>query len=158
MQYSGEPSRAVDFVPYGYDERQYCSPGFDLGVGCLMRSVWGEFPEYHTSADNLEFLDPARLEGAVKVCRNAVEAMESDVRWRNLAPYGEPQLGRRGLYGATGGVGVAADSMAMLWVLSYSDGRHSLLDIAGKAKMEVGRLRAAAEALHNAGLLEPEPL
>ena len=86
--------RGIGISPYGYDERQYCSPGFNLPVGCLMRSVWGSFPEYHTSADNLDFIPPLALAGSLRVCAAIVNVLENNRSYRNLSPYCEPQLGR----------------------------------------------------------------
>src|SRR5690606_13067718 len=98
----GQP-RILDFFPYGYDERQYCSPGFDLPVGLLQRSQFGTFPEYHTSADDLSFIKPEHLAASYNLVVDAIEAVERDWRPLNLAPKCEPQLGRRGLYRAVGG-------------------------------------------------------
>ena len=98
LDHLGPGNTVVDFHPYGYDERQYCSPGFDLGVGCLMRSHHGQFPEYHTSADNLDFVHPDALAGTLEACLRIVDVLEHDGHYRNLSPYGEPMLGRRGLY------------------------------------------------------------
>ena len=152
----GEPVAVREFVPFGYDERQYCSPGFDLPVGSLTRTPWGEYPEYHTSADDLAFIRPERLGGSLRAYLAVVAALEGNGRYLNLSPKGEPQLGRRGLYGALGGVtGAEARSreLAMLWVLSLSDGRHDLLAIAERAKLPFAAVRAAADALVAAGLL-----
>ena len=130
-----DDARVVAFSPYGYDERQFCSPGFNLPVGRLGRSVHGEYPEYHTSGDNLEFIRPAQLAGALETVLDVVNVLEGNGRFVNQNPKCEPQLGRRGLYRAVGG---AFDSksteMAMLWVLNYSDGEHDLLDIASRAR------------------------
>lgn len=143
----------VDFVPYGYDERQYCSPGFDLPVGCLTRTPNGRFPEYHTSADNLEFVTAEALEDSLARTLAIIEILEHDAIYLNLNPKGEPQLGRRGLYRNTGGTSPAGFEMALLWVLNFSDGRHSLLDIAERASLPFSTIRGAADALRDADLL-----
>ena len=148
-----ETSEILEFSPYGYDERQYCSPGFNLPVGCLMRSVWGTFPEYHTSADNLEFIKPQALGASFRVCAAIIDVLENNGRYRNLNPYCEPQLGRRGLYRGTGKDGIDAEINARLWVLNLSDGDHSLLDIAERSKLPFAQISEAAELLCTAGLL-----
>jgi len=159
LRHSGEPSEMFDFSPYGYDERQYCSPGFNLPVGCLMRSVWGTFPEYHTSADNLDFIDPGQLGRSLRVCLNIVDVLEHNHKYYNQRPYCEPQLGRRGLYRSTGGESIGDAISARLWVLNLSDGDHSLLDIAERSGLEFTAIREAAQVLTQSGLLaqvEPE--
>src|SRR5262245_44563057 len=131
LRHSGHQPTILDFSPYGYDERQYCSPGFDLPVGLFQRSKFGAFPEYHTSADNLDFISPAHLESSYAMIAGLIAVLEDNLTLWNTSPKGEPQLGRRGLYGAIGGdKNSASGNMAMLWVLNLSDGRHSLLDIA----------------------------
>jgi aminopeptidase-like protein len=148
--------RIRPFVPYGYDERQYCSPGFDLPVGCLMRTPNGEYPEYHSSADNLSLLRPESLAHSLSVLRRIVAVIEGDAIYRSRNPKGEPQLGRRGLYATIGGQRAASyDQMALLWVLNLADGRHSLLDIAKRAGLRFATIRAAADALVAAELIEP---
>ncbi|HJW61551.1 MAG TPA: DUF4910 domain-containing protein, partial [Actinomycetota bacterium] len=128
---SGRAHQVVDFSPYGYDERQYCSPGFDLPVGRLSRTPFATYPEYHTSADDLDLVGPAQLQESLEVCWEVVGVLEGNRRYRNLSPKGEPQLGRRGLYDSIGGRSDAQErQMAMLWVLNLSDGGHGLLDIA----------------------------
>jgi aminopeptidase-like protein len=151
---SGRPHRVVDFTPYGYDERQYCSPGFDLPVGCLSRTPYAAYPEYHTSADDLDLVGPAQLQESLEVCWEVVQVLEADRRYVNLSPKGEPQLGRRGLYGQIGGRSDAEErQMAMLWVLNQSDGRMSLLDVAERSGLPLALLAEAAAALEAAGLL-----
>lgn len=145
----------VDFSPYGYDERQYCSPGFDLPVGLLQRSQFGTFREYHTSADDLSFIRPEHLAHSWDVIVSLVEILENDRRPVSLNPKCEPQLGRRGLYTLIGGDKDApARQMAMLWVLNLADGNHSLLDIAGRAGLPFARILEAERNLARAGLLE----
>ncbi len=151
-QYSESP-KILEFSPYGYDERQYCSPGFNLAVGCLMRSVWGTFPEYHTSADNLNFIHPKQLAESLGLCADIFDVLEENRRYRNLNPYCEPQLGRRNLYRSTGGGAIEAQINARLWVLNLSDGEHSLLDIAERSGHPFPLIHAAAEALQESGLL-----
>lgn len=146
-------AEVLEFSPYGYDERQYCSPGFNLSVGCLMRSVWGTFPEYHSSADNMEFVDAASLAESLRVCVGIVDVLEGDALYQNLAPYGEPQLGKRDLYRPTGGEGPQQQALACLWVLNLSDSTNSLLDIAERSGMPFEAIRDAATSLMDAGLL-----
>ena len=148
----------MPFIPYGYDERQYCSPGFNLPVGCMMRTPFGKNPQYHTSADNLELLSGAALQDSLERCQEMVAILEGNQRYLNLNPKCEPLLGKRGLYSTLGGENDAkAFQMALLWVLSYSDGEHSLLDIARKAEMPFRTIRAAADALEKAELLSALP-
>lgn len=143
-----------EFSPYGYDERQFCSPGFDLPVGCLMRTPYGQFPEYHTSADNLTLLRPEALADSLAAVLDILEIVEGDRIYLNLNPKCEPQLGKRGLYGAIGGRSDAKQfQLALLWVLNQSDGRHSLLEIAERSGIAFGAIRAAADALIDAALL-----
>ena len=151
---SGQDYDVRDFTPYGYDERQYCSPGFDLAVGSLTRTPHGEYPEYHTSGDNLDLVRPDRLVDSLRRYLEVFEVLESNLTYVNLFPRGEPQLGKRGLYGSVGGGShTAATQIAMLWVLNLSDGSHSLLDIAERSKMPFADLHRAAQALEAARLL-----
>jgi aminopeptidase-like protein len=142
----------LDFSPYGYDERQYCSPGFNLAVGCLMRSVWGQFPEYHTSADNLDLVTPSALAETLRTCTNIFDVLEHNLTYASTNPFCEPALGKRGLYRTTGG-NVANDNMARLWVLNLADGKHSLLDIAERSGLDFATVRAVALELAEHGLL-----
>jgi aminopeptidase-like protein len=153
---SGAEHRVVDFSPYGYDERQYCSPGFDLPVGRLTRTPHGEYPEYHTSADDLSFVAPVPLGDALRALVDVLVVLEGDTTYRNTHPKGEPQLGRRGLYRAIGGdVDPRSAEMALLWVLNLSDGAHSLLDVVDRSGLPFTAVRAAADRLLDHGLLEP---
>ncbi|KDN19653.1 DUF4910 domain-containing protein [Amycolatopsis rifamycinica] len=147
--------QVVDFSPYGYDERQFCSPGFNLGVGSLTRTPYAGYPEYHTSADNPGFVSPAAMEDTLGVLKDAFGVLDRNRRYVNLSPYGEPQLGKRGLYDSLGGRSDAKQAqMAMLWVLNLSDGSHSLLDIAERAGLPFDIVDVAARALHDAGLVK----
>ncbi|MFB7365349.1 DUF4910 domain-containing protein [Streptomyces hydrogenans] len=155
LETSGRPHHIKEFTPYGYDERQYCSPGFDLGVGSLSRTPYAGYPEYHTSADNPDFVSPEAMEDTLAVCREAFAVLDRDRRYVNLSPYGEPQLGRRGLYESLGGRSDAKQAqMAMLWVLSLSDGEHGLLDVAERAGLPFDTVADAADALRAAGLIK----
>ena len=155
LRHAGIPYEIVDFSPYGHDERQYCSPGFDLPVGSLSRTPHGRYPQYHTSADDLAFVRPEALAGSLAACRAAIEILEGNRRYRNTSPKGEPQLGRRGLYAALGGAGRQEAEMAMLWVLNLSDGRHDLLDVCERSALAFPVVHRAAAALERAGLLAP---
>lgn len=144
----------LDFSPYGYDERQFCSPGFNLPVGRLSRKPHGEFPEYHTSADNLSFVSQEKMLESLQLLKDAVEIIESNKRYENLNPKCEPQLGKRGLYKAIGGESDQKDfQMALLWILNFSDGRHSLLDIAKRSAIPFSVVKKAAAELVKANLL-----
>jgi aminopeptidase-like protein len=153
LNHAGGEHTIQDFSPYGYDERQYCSPGFDLAVGCFMRTPHGQYPEYHTSADNLDFIAPASLADSYAKCLAILEILEQDARYVNQNPKCEPQLGRRGLYTALRGGDLPDYELTLLWVLNLTDGQHSLLDIAERSGMPFRATRRAAEALVAKGLL-----
>jgi len=176
----GEELVTEDFFPFGYDERQYCSPGFDLPVGVLTRTPWGRYPEYHTSADNLSFIGADALAGSLAAFLATAAVLEGGAgsggaaarsrpgfpdrtdrwssgrgrRFRNLLPFGEPRLGPRGLYGSLGGGGRKEKELALLWVLNQSDGDRSLTDIASRSGLPAGVVEDAAELLVRADLLE----
>lgn len=144
-----------EFSPYGYDERQYCSPGFNLPVGSLTRTPSGEFPEYHTSADNLDFIDAKSLGESLELLLKAVQIIETNKKYINQSPKGEPQLGRRGLYQTIGGQTQQNDyQMALLWVLNLSDGDHTILDIAKKSGIDFEIVQDVTKALIQTGLLK----
>ncbi|MGH7002554.1 MAG: DUF4910 domain-containing protein [Alphaproteobacteria bacterium] len=151
---AGRNGTIHDFSPYGYDERQYCSPGFDLPVGLFQRSRFGTFPEYHTSADNLDFIAPEYLASSYRIVMDVIDILELNWVPLNLFPKGEPQLGRRGLYSAIGGDKAAAQTaMGYLWVLNLADGNHSLLDIATRSGIGFHDIARAAQLLLAKGLL-----
>lgn len=144
-----------DFTPYGYDERQYCSPGFNLPVGSLTRTPHGRFPEYHTSADDLDLVTPEALGESLEIYKRAVQVLEKNRTYVSTNPKGEPQLGRRGLYRAMGGhQDTEEKQMAMLWVLNLADGEHTLLDMAKRSGISVDTLQTVAEILYRHDLLE----
>ena len=154
IRHSGLTPTVLDFSPYGYDERQYCSPGFNLPVGLFQRSKFGEIPEYHTSADNLDFIAPNHLALSYRLIAETLDVVENDAVYCSTMPKCEPQLGRRGLYGMVGGdKNAAAANMAMLWILNLSDGMHSLLDIAERANLPFAVIRRTAQLLQHNGLL-----
>jgi aminopeptidase-like protein len=158
LEHSGKPYEISEFSPYGYDERQFCSPGFDLPVGSLTRTPFARYPEYHTSADDLSLVQPRYLADSFITYLSVLSVLEDNVRYVNLNPKCEPELGRRGLYRTLGGnVASKEAELAMLWVLNLSDGRHSLLDIAERSKLLFSTVSAAARALERAGLLAPQP-
>lgn len=151
----GRPHAIDPFVPWGYDERQFASPGIDLAMGCLMRSRPGGFAEYHTSADDLDLVTAEALGQSLALLLDAVDVLEGDVAYRNLRPHGEPRLGPHGLYRS---LPAEADlrelQQAVQWVLNLSDGRHTLLDVAERAGMGFATVRDAADRLEACGLLE----
>jgi aminopeptidase-like protein len=153
LENSGQDFRVLAFYPYGYDERQFCSPGFNLPVGCLSRTPHGDYPEYHTSADNLDFVRPQYLAHTLLQSVAVISVLENNKTYANQNPKGEPQLGRRGLYRGYPHGGV--NDLALLWVLNMSDGSHALLDIAERAGIAFADVRKAAEALVETNLLKP---
>jgi aminopeptidase-like protein len=158
LKHSGHRYDIESFSPYGYDERQYCSPGFNLPVGCFMRTPHGKFPEYHSSADNLELMDPASLAHSLMTCLSAFYVLENNRWYCNQNPKCEPQLGRRGLYRSMGGNrDEKLQEIAMLWVLNLSDGEHTLLDVAERSGLAFGTVHDTASLLLRHGLLKEVP-
>ena len=155
LEHSGDPYSILEFVPYGYDERQFCSPGFDLPLGCFMRTPNGRYPEYHSSADNLDLVHPEYLANSFEKCVKIISVLELDDCFINLNPKCEPQLGRRGIYhGLRGQTDLPDRELDLLWVLNLSDGNHTLLDIAERAHTAFDRIHEAAQTLLRHGLLE----
>ena len=156
LRHSGQPSDVIDFFPYGYDERQYCSPGFNLPVGCVMRARHGEFPEYHTSADNLDFVRPEALTDSLNTILAVIDVLEQNRTYLNRKPRGEPQLGGYNLeQSAAGQERNRTHELARLWVLNLSDGEHSLLEIADRANLPFALVKEAASSLLAVNLLTP---
>jgi aminopeptidase-like protein len=149
---SGLAHTIRSWTPLGGDERQFCSPGFNLPVGAFSRSPADAFPEYHSSADNLDFVRPEALQESLQMLLRIVEVVEQNETYVNRTPYGEPQLGRRGLYRPVGGE--SSSEGALLWVLNQSDGSHNLLDIAQQSGLPLEELRSAADALEENELVE----
>ena len=149
----GVAHRIRDFAPTGSDERQYGSPGFDLPVGSLMRGAYGDYPEYHTSLDNKSLIDFSALRGTIDTYEAVCRTLDRNVTFESLLPYGEPQLGRRGLYPTLGAPDQAERVAAMMWVLNLSDGGHDLLSIAERSGVSIDSLWTAAAAAQKAGIL-----
>jgi aminopeptidase-like protein len=154
LKHSGDDYEVMEFSPYGYDERQYSSPGFNLAVGNLSRTPHGRFPEYHTSADNLTFIKAESLADSFSKYAQIIDVIDNNKKYLNTNPRGEPQLGKRGLYSTMGGRKDASNyEMSLLWVLNFSDGAYSLLDIAERSGIPFASIYEAAKALLDCGLL-----
>ena len=155
LKHYGKESEIKDFSPYGYDERQYCSPAFNLPVGLFSRSQYGQFPEYHTSADNLNFIHEDNLQDSFCILSQVIEVIEGNSTYVNQNPKCEPQLGKRGLYKHIGG---DQDSdlkqLALLWILNQSDGSKSLLEIAQRSELPFTLIKEEALLLEECGLLK----
>ena len=150
-----ENYNVIDFYPYGYDERQYCSPGFNLPVGSLSRTSHGQYPEYHTSADNLDLVCPQYLAESLAKYLAVIDVLEHNFTYINQNPKCEPQLGKRGLYDSIGAQEKnRVNEMALLWMLNLSDGAHSVLDISERSRLPFNSLREAAKGLFDAGLIK----
>jgi aminopeptidase-like protein len=155
LKHHDSRNEILEYFPYGYDERQYCSPGFNLPVGRLTRALYAEFPEYHTSGDNLDFVKPEALNESLEIYLRVFETLEANKTYINLNPYCEPQLGRRGIYNLTGGSVQGKDyQIGLLWVLSLADGSNTLLDIAKRSNLDFATIRLAAEKLVEVKLLD----
>jgi len=158
LKHAFDAPKVMEFEPYGYDERQFCSPGFNLPVGLFQRSRFATYPQYHTSADNTAFIAPEHLAESLRAIWRVIEIAESNFTPLNVLPKGEPQLGRRGLYAPSGGNKDGYKrAMAYLWVLNQADGSKTLLDIAERACLPFHVLLEAARALQNAGLVIEAP-
>lgn len=152
---SGVEYVAEDFFPTGSDERQYCSPGFDLPVGSIMRTRYGKYNEYHTSADNKSFISFEAMEEAVGICLSVIEMIDMNGIYINLMPYCEPQLGKRGLYPTLGSQKETSGRVeAMMWMLNQSDGSNDIFSISRKSGIGPETLAQAAVDLVNAGLIK----
>jgi aminopeptidase-like protein len=155
LKHSGQPYQILNFSPYGYDERQYCSPGFNLAVGSLTRTPHGQYPQYHTSADDLDFISSQSLTDSLMAYWAVLRVLEGNKRYRNLNPKCEVRLGKRGLYRSVGGqIDQPLLELAMLWVLNLSDGDHTLLEIADRAGIQFDLIHEAVDTLRTCGLLE----
>lgn len=155
LKKTGKDYKLIDFEPYGYDERQFCSPGFNLPVGRFSRTPNGEFPEYHTSADNMRFVEPSSLSESMAFLLSTFYALESAVKYINTSPKCEPQLGKRGLFKAIGGQHSTQDyQMALLWALNLSDSKHTLEDIVDASQLDVSLIEKAITNLVGVNLLK----
>ena len=155
LKNSGEQHTIVDFFPAGSDERQFSSPGINLPMGSLMRTMYGKFPEYHTSADNLDFISPESLLGSYEHYRDIIYVLENDGYYLNLNPKCEPMLGNRGLYNVGKKPECSEEEeIALRWVLNFSDGRHSLLDISNKSGINFRIIKRVADRLIKSDLLK----
>lgn len=144
-----------DFFPTGSDERQYCSPGYDLPVGSLMRTRYGKYNEYHTSADNKEFISFERMEDTVRMYLDIINVIEKNAYYKNLKPYCEPQLGKYGLYPEIGSDKDTAETVSsLMWALNLSDGMNDLITISEKSGTEFEKIAEACEILEKKGILE----
>ena len=152
---SGQPYEIIDFFPSGSDERQFCSPAFDMPVGSLVRTLYGRFSQYHTSADNLDFVKPEYLQDSFSKYFKTVFILENNVTYLNLNPKCEPQLGRRGVYRSIGGQKDGGlNETAIFWILNLSDGNNSLLDISNKSGIEFDLIKNLSDELFSINLLE----
>jgi aminopeptidase-like protein len=150
---SGRAHRLRDFVPLGGDERQFCSPGIDLPVGAFSRTPAGEYAQYHSSADDLDFVRPEFLGESLQTILSILGVLERNRVYLNTQPKGEPQLGKRGLYRSIGGGPVA--EAGLLWVLNRSDGSDDLVAIAERSGLPFDTIAQAADALLEVDLLAP---
>jgi aminopeptidase-like protein len=151
---SRDPYEIVDFFPTGSDERQFSSPGFNIPVGSLVRTLYGKFPEYHTSADNMDFMNKKSLQDSFVKYHSIIYVLENNVIYKNQNPKCEPNLGQRKLYDLIGANNeLSSNSNAIFWLLNQSDGNTSLLEIATKSNISFVDIKNMADVLVSHNLL-----
>ncbi len=156
---SGRPHRLLDWAPVGGDERQYGSPGFNLPVGSLMRLMYGEYPEYHTSLDDKSLVSMAAIRESIDAVWDILLCLEDNARYQAAVTRGEPMFSKYGLFPSHSWPDQDYDwQRALMWIVNLSDGEHDLMEISRRSRLPLARLRAAAELLVDKGLLEPLPL
>lgn len=143
------------FLKRGSDERQYNAPGVDLPVACFCRSKFGEYPEYHTSADNMSYVSPEGFQGSYDVMTQVIDALENNAKYR-INVLCEPQLGKRGLYSLISQKGSADSTRSMTNFIAYADGSNDLIDISDSIHVPVKELIGIINQLRINGLLEVE--
>lgn len=175
LEESNEDFKIVDFFPWGSDERQFCSPGFNLPIGSLVRSMYGtdDFPEYHTSADNMNLMNKDSLLKSFLKYAEIIKSLDENFSektinkinnspsnseiYQNTSPKCEPQLSKRGIYRKIGGqknsINYRQDEFAIFWVLNLSDGHHSIMDIVKQSGFEERIIRKAVKLLIEKQLL-----
>jgi aminopeptidase-like protein len=147
------PYRLLPYRPVS-DERQYCSPHFDLPVGSFLRAIPGEFREYHTSLDDRRHISFGALRDSIEVLGRYCETLDANRTYRALTPC-EPHLSKRGLYPDRGGARAMSEFVdAISWLHNYADGRHDLLAIAELSGLDLGLLHRVAEASRRSGTIE----
>ncbi|MBS1517254.1 MAG: DUF4910 domain-containing protein [Bacteroidetes bacterium] len=144
-----------DFFPTGSDERQYCSPGFNLPVGSLMRTRYGKYKQYHTSADNRKFISFKKMEESVEKYIEIINTLENNGTYVNTLPYCEPQLGKRDLYPTLGSQKDTTEFVnSIMWVLNLSDGKNDTIEISRRSGIKFEIINEAAQKLFEKGLLK----
>lgn len=152
LKFRGKYDR-YSYLQRGSDERQYCSPGVDLPMACFCRSKFCEYPEYHTSDDNLELISPDGFQGSFNVMEEVIYALEYNEKYRTTV-LGEPQLGRRGLFPNISKKGIYDDVKAITNLIAYADGTNDLIDISYITNVPVKVLISIVKKLLDAELLE----
>ncbi len=161
QQVLGDKGVSTDFFPNsGSDERQFCSPGFDLPIGMLSRTYPGQWPYYHTSGDTPERVSPQTLAGSLDMAWRFITALEANsVRYSRTDPRGEPMLSKFDLYhrqNVRRNTDMDAERLSrgtLMWLLNLADGSHSLLDMAERSGADIVQLAQWAERLVEVGLL-----
>ena len=156
LEHNTEKFSILDFFPEGSDERQYSSPGYNLSIGLIMRSMYGTYKEYHTSLDNKNFISFESLLETIQIYFKTIKSIEADCKYKNLVPYGEPNLGKRGLYQLVNDdiKKIKKERSQMMWLLNLSDGNNSLSDIALKSNTSILDLNEIALKLIERKLLK----
>lgn len=144
--------KRYSFLHRGSDERQYCSPLVHLPLCAICRSKYEEYPEYHTSADNLNLVSPNGLYGAFEVYRKCIDLLESNYMYIVTTPC-EPQLGKRGLYPTLSRRGSINETRSMTAFIAYADGKHDLVDISNRINVPIDRLLPIIKKLLDNGLI-----
>jgi aminopeptidase-like protein len=153
LHHTDSDFKRYSWLDRGSDERQYCAPGIDLPIATIMRSKYGEYPEYHTSLDNFDVVTPSGLDGGFIALRRAIEIIEQNIHLKT-AVLCEPQLGKRGLYPSLSTKESGEQVRAMMNLISCCDGSRTLLEIANLIEEPFWDLMAIVEKLVDHGLLE----
>lgn len=155
LKHSKSEYEIIDFDPIGSDERQYCSPGFNLPVGSLMRSKYHEYQEYHTSLDNKKLISFEALVNTIQMYFNIVEALELNHCYKNTIMFCEPNMGKRNLYeDLSGALTMPEQLTTRMRLINYMDGNNSLLQFSEKYNLNILNLKHEVKQLLNKGVLE----